>query len=376
MRQREQRIEVNRKEERTRWKIRMISTNVSGKMSTFSQNDSPIDEIEFKKIYKELTTLYPILEYLIDLIIAENTMNLEPNTVQMASNTIHLNDSSPNPLKTAIVPSLEELIDSTYTEYPSICQYQNEMLMSKNWENKCSIDNDIESEMNSQHELDKLIDSACAEHGLTNEKPTVVETITNTIQPHSWPPNSHGIGNTQVINPAVNTYGQQMQQMTMPFFILPCGFETMVGSISQQLKQSQPIDSTNHYKKRKSSDESIADTNLLKKPKREYKCKLCDYIGKTAWAVKVHNRSHTSPKTFKCDICTLELTTKRYLNQHIKRHEFPFKCTVCELGFKQRADKEAHENKLSCKRPRYKCNLCKFRAINKLHYQKHMSTHT
>ncbi len=69
---------------------------------------------------------------------------------------------------------------------------------------------------------------------------------------------------------------------------------------------------------------------------------------------------HGDDKTFKCEICSADFKSSRYLNQHYQRahsDERPFKCEVCLVTCKTSAHLKSHRIVHSEERP-FKCQLC------------------
>src|SRR3989344_8708355 len=69
---------------------------------------------------------------------------------------------------------------------------------------------------------------------------------------------------------------------------------------------------------------------------KPYICNECDYKWITSGNLATHKRTHTGQKPFKCDVCDFKCTTSGYLVTHKRTHtgEKPFKCNECECDYK------------------------------------------
>ena len=54
---------------------------------------------------------------------------------------------------------------------------------------------------------------------------------------------------------------------------------------------------------------------------RQYTCKTCSQTFETRIAFELHQKEHSTTKTFKCDLCDQTFFTKWRLGKHVKQHE-------------------------------------------------------
>ncbi|XP_026752701.2 zinc finger protein 160-like [Galleria mellonella] len=93
---------------------------------------------------------------------------------------------------------------------------------------------------------------------------------------------------------------------------------------------------SSHYK-------NVHDKHL--KPKKIFKCHMCDKTYKCQKSVIVHERSvHTGQRPAVCNVCNSSFYHEDYLKEHMRLHtgETPFKCPICGRGYAQRGNMKSH----------------------------------
>ena len=81
-----------------------------------------------------------------------------------------------------------------------------------------------------------------------------------------------------------------------------------------------------------------------------YECGICcKLFGQTSSLVK-HMENHTSKPLYQCDICLERVNTLNALEYHKKKVHYiydvdmyPYKCSICEFGFKKRSELTEHD---------------------------------
>lgn len=82
--------------------------------------------------------------------------------------------------------------------------------------------------------------------------------------------------------------------------------------------------------------------------KRNYRCKLCDYRGKTQDDLTIHTKIHS--KAFKCDVCARKFSRSTQLKEHRVLHDnaLAYQCNVCHGSFSAKKSLKLHKcNKLA-----------------------------
>ncbi|KAJ8050668.1 hypothetical protein HOLleu_03959 [Holothuria leucospilota] len=105
--------------------------------------------------------------------------------------------------------------------------------------------------------------------------------------------------------------------------------------------------------------EKNSDRPQEKKKKKMVRCSVCDKVYSKS-QLKIHTRTHTGERLFKCDICGKAFMKGDHLKTHRQRHseERPFKCSVCGKGFHTKSGLRAHNAAVHSEIRRFKCQIC------------------
>ena len=86
---------------------------------------------------------------------------------------------------------------------------------------------------------------------------------------------------------------------------------------------------------------------------------------------------HAADKPYKCGVCDKGFRRHGDLQRHIRTHtgDKPYKCDICDKGFGQKQNLQRHIRTRTCDKP-YKCDLCDKGFNQNQHLQQHIRIHT
>ncbi|GBP84662.1 Zinc finger protein 570 [Eumeta japonica] len=110
---------------------------------------------------------------------------------------------------------------------------------------------------------------------------------------------------------------------------------------------------------------------------KPYRCKLCVYSATLLGQLKEHMRTHVSEKPYKCEECEYSAFQLSKLKRHIRSHTGvkPYKCEVCQYCACQLGHLKRHMRIHTGEKP-YRCEACEYSSSRLEHLKKHMRTHT
>ena len=110
--------------------------------------------------------------------------------------------------------------------------------------------------------------------------------------------------------------------------------------------------------------------------KGPFVCLVCAYSSRE-WNVKVHVRTHTGERPYKCTFCPKKFTKKCDCDQHMRTHtgDEPYQCKFCLKKFKKKSDCDRHIRSHTGEKP-YSCPFCPLKFTRKDNCESHIQNHT
>ncbi|XP_069804993.1 zinc finger protein 679-like isoform X2 [Dendropsophus ebraccatus] len=110
---------------------------------------------------------------------------------------------------------------------------------------------------------------------------------------------------------------------------------------------------------------------------RPFRCHVCDKGFKTLGILNVHMKRHSGVRPYQCSECGKSFRDNWNLKVHQKIHtgETPYRCAICDKGFIQYATYMKHQRIHTGEKP-YSCCYCNKRFTNSSNLVRHYRTHT
>ncbi|CAH2232653.1 jg5280 [Pararge aegeria aegeria] len=121
--------------------------------------------------------------------------------------------------------------------------------------------------------------------------------------------------------------------------------------------------------------------NKVKDKTTERELKQCDQCGKSypPGYIKIHMRTHSSDRPYRCKFCPKAFKVPGSLHSHIlwnHKRTRNYKCEVCNATFISSSSRSSHIRKNHLKEKKYGCESCSKRFFSKSELQRHSLTHT
>lgn len=127
-------------------------------------------------------------------------------------------------------------------------------------------------------------------------------------------------------------------------------------------------------------EHNIKPTTLTPNAEKLYVCQIdnCGQAFKSAFGLKVHYRTHTGEKPYKCDLCDMSYTVKSTLKIHKRTHtgEKPYKCDVCDKYFISAKYRKNHIMWHHSNVRPYVCDFCGHATKTKVQLKTHKLIHS
>ncbi|XP_055843847.1 transcriptional repressor CTCFL-like isoform X1 [Episyrphus balteatus] len=111
---------------------------------------------------------------------------------------------------------------------------------------------------------------------------------------------------------------------------------------------------------------------------RPFKCSVCERGFKTNASLQNHANTHTGNKPYRCKSCSSTFTTSGELVRHVRykhTHEKPHKCCECDYASVELSKLKRHIRCHTGERP-FQCPHCTYASPDTFKLKRHMRTHT
>lgn len=113
---------------------------------------------------------------------------------------------------------------------------------------------------------------------------------------------------------------------------------------------------------------------------RKYKCPICSLIFGSNSDLKSHQDTHTDPRPFQCDQCGKTFISQKHLYHHRKYHHtangMRQLCKLCNRYFSSPSVLKRHHKVVHLRLKEFQCHICSAQLSTKHYLQEHLKLHS
>ena len=113
---------------------------------------------------------------------------------------------------------------------------------------------------------------------------------------------------------------------------------------------------------------------------RRYKCPICSKVFDSNGELKSHQDSHSDPRPFQCDQCGRTFIHQKHLYHHRKYHHtangMRRLCKVCNRHFSSPSVLKRHHKAIHLGLKEFQCHVCSAQLSTKHYLQEHLKLHS
>lgn len=113
---------------------------------------------------------------------------------------------------------------------------------------------------------------------------------------------------------------------------------------------------------------------------RKYKCPICSNVFGSNSELKSHQDTHTDPRPFQCDQCGRTFISQKHLYHHRKYHHtangLRQLCKLCNKYFSSPSVLKRHHKVVHLGLKEFQCHVCSAQLSTKQYLQEHLRIHT
>lgn len=113
---------------------------------------------------------------------------------------------------------------------------------------------------------------------------------------------------------------------------------------------------------------------------RRYKCPICSLVFETHLKLKEHQTQHPDPRPFQCDACGRTFLSQKHLYHHRKYHHtdrgLRVSCDQCFRVFSSTSVLRRHQKVVHLRLKEFQCDICSAKVSTKQYLEEHLRTHS